>query len=255
MNKIKKSFMLIKSGKGLKSKMIISIFLIGNLFKVKNYEKLLFSRMIVSSNDGIFYVRKHIPYDLWMASNVADLKLGEELKLNNGVFIDVGANIGKYTIKIGNSLKMNGRVISFEPENDNFEMLKKNAKLNNLKNTTLINKALSDKKGKLKLYLAKGNLGHHSLVEKVGEKYEEVEVDTLDNILKELKISKVDLIKIDVEGAENLVLKGALKTLENSHPKIVFEAWDKNHLDKIKEVLEPLNYKIKQINKVDYFAI
>ena len=134
-------------------------------------------------------------------------------------------------------------------------MLKKNAKLNNLKNTTLINKALSDKKGKLKLYLAKGNLGHHSLVEKVGEKYEEVEVDTLDNILKELKISKVDLIKIDVEGAENLVLKGALKTLENSHPKIVFEAWDKNHLDKIKEVLEPLNYKIKQINKVDYFAI
>ena len=244
----------MKSGKGLKSKMIISIFLIGNFFKVKNYEKLLFSKMIVSSNDGLFYVRKHIPYDLWMASNVADLELNEELKLNNGVFIDVGANIGKYTIKIGNSLKMNGRVISFEPENDNFEMLKKNTKLNNLKNTTLINKALSDKKGKLKLYLAKGNLGHHSLVEKVGEKYEEVEVDTLDNILKELKISKVDLIKIDVEGAENLVLKGALETLKNSHPKIVFEAWDKNHLDKIKEVLEPLNYKIKQINKVDYFA-
>ena len=247
--------MLMKSGKGLKSKMIISIFLIGNFFKVKNYEKLLFSKMIISSNDGLFYVRKHIPFDLWMASNVADLELNEELKLNNGVFIDVGANIGKYTIKIGNSLKMNGRVISFEPENDNFEMLKKNTKLNNLKNTTLINKALSDKKGKLKLYLAKGNWGHLSLVEKVGEKYEEVEVDTLDNILKELKISKVDLIKIDVEGAENLVLKGALETLKKSHPKIIFEAWDKNHLDKIKKVLEPLNYKIKQIDEMNYFAI
>jgi len=70
-----------------------------------------------------------------------------------------------------------------------------------------------------------------------------------------LKIKKVDLIKIDVEGAESLVLNGALKTLKNSHPKIILEAWDKEHLDKVKEILKPFNYKIKKIDNFNnYFA-
>jgi len=172
-----------------------------------------------------------------------------------GVFIDVGANIGKYTVKISNSVKKKGEVIAFEPEKDNFNMLKRNVKLNCATNVVLIKKALSNKKGKLKLFLAKGNLGHHSLVEKVGEKYEEVDVDTLDSIIKELKIKRVDLIKIDVEGAESLVLEGARETLKKFHPKIIFEAWDENHLDKAKEVLRQFNYKIKQIDKNNYLAI
>jgi len=70
-----------------------------------------------------------------------------------------------------------------------------------------------------------------------------------------LKIKKVNLIKIDVEGAESLVLKGALKTLKNSHPKIIFEAWDKEHLDKVKKILKPFNYKIKKMDNFNnYFA-
>lgn len=72
--------------------------------------------------------------------------------------------------------------------------------------------------------------------------------------MSELKIKKVDLVKIDVEGAEADVLKGATKTLKKYHPKIIFEAWDEQYLKKVKEVLKPFNYKIKQIAPENYIA-
>ena len=62
------------------------------------------------------------------------------------------------------------------------------------------------------------------------------------------------LIKIDVEGAEAEVLKGATKTLKNSHPKIIFEAWDEQYLKKVKKILNKFNYKIKKIADENYFA-
>jgi len=75
----------------------------------------------------------------------------------------------------------------------------------------------------------------------------------LDNILEDLKIKKVQLIKIDVEGAEELVLKGALKTLKKSHPKIVFESRPQN-LKNIEDILKNFDYKIKKIDVQDYLA-
>ncbi len=171
MNRIKKTLVLLKGGKGLISKFVIFSYLFGDLLKIKDYKKFLFKDISIESSTGQFYVRKKTPYDLWMGSNVEDEELEESLNLKEGVFIDVGANIGKYTIKIGNQLKNKGRVISFEPEEENFEMLERNVKLNNLKNVSLIKKALSYEKGKLKLFLAEEDLGCHSIFEKVGEKY------------------------------------------------------------------------------------
>ena len=63
----------------------------------------------------------------------------------------------------------------------------------------------------------------------------------------------MDLIKVDVEGAEAEVLKGATKALK-SHPKIIFEAWNENYLEKVKKVLRPFNYKIKKTAKDNYLA-
>jgi hypothetical protein len=64
----------------------------------------------------------------------------------------------------------------------------------------------------------------------------------------------VDLLKIDAEGAEIDVLEGSSDILKNYHPRIVFEAFDSDNLDKIEKILCNFDYKIKQIKKKNYLA-
>ena len=169
--------------------------------------------------------------------------------------VDIGTNTGMHTIPLGKMLKNNGKVIAIEPEKNNFEILKKNIKLNNLDNVIVINKGCFSKRSTLTFYLDGVGTGGHSLVNKnVGDEEIKIEVDSLDNILKELKIKKVDLIKVDVEGAESDVLEGAVKTLKKFHPKIIFEAWDNEHLKIVEKILSKFNYKIKKIDDMNYLA-
>jgi len=148
-----------------------------------------------------------------------------------------------------------GRVISFEPEKNNIKALRTNINLNKLKNIEIVELACSDKKGHFDFYLNKENTGGHSLLAlKNSREKVIIETDTLDSILKKNNISRADLMKIDVEGAEAEVLKGATKTLKNSHPKIIFEAWDEQYLKKVKKILNKFNYKIKKIAPENYLA-
>lgn len=261
---IKEYFRLIKEGKTFQDKFVIFIYftqmplhLIFRLIKLKyEFKGTLISNVILKNKDGEYFCGNKIS-----AVQIGSISGEEELRkyfsLDKGIFIDIGANIGKYTVKIGNQLKDRGKVIAIEPQPANFKALEKNVKLNNLKNVYLKKVACSDSNGFTKFYIDYiGDYdGRHSLIKnKRSRKKIKVRIQKLDFILDELKIKEVDLIKIDVEGAESLVLKGALKTLKNSHPKIIFEAWDENYLNKIKEVLKPFNYKIKQINIINYFA-
>ena len=112
----------------------------------------------------------------------------------------------------------------------------------------------SYKNTNIKIYTAdNANLGAHSIY-KIGKKYAEVSALKLDTIVKRNKIKNIDLIKIDVDGAEADVFNGALKTLRKYRPKLIFEAWDKAHLNKAIKILKPLRYKIKKISSQDYFA-
>jgi len=259
---IKKYFNLMEEGKTFRDKFIIFIYFVQMpvrlIFKFIGYKGngRLISDVTLKNKDGIFFCGNSI-FSVWTGSVLGEEDLRKYFNLDKGVFIDIGANIGKYTIKLGNQLKKKGKVISIEPEPINFKALSKNVKLNKLENVFLENVACSDKEGFMDFYIDYvGDYGGgHSLIKnEISRKKIKVKTKKLDSILDELKIKKVDLIKIDVEGAESLVLKGGLKTLKNSHPKIIIEAWDKKHLDKVKEILKPFNYKIKQISKENYFC-
>jgi len=215
--------------------------------------RLLLQDVIIKNKYGIFFCDRNLYYALGFSS-VVEPKIKEFLIRNNseGVFVDIGANGGMHTIP--SARKMEGRVIAIEPESKNFEILKKNIRLNGLKNVIAINKGCFSRRGKLTFYLDDGIGGHSFINKDIGHKHVKINVDTLDNILKKLKIKRVDLIKIDVEGAEADVLKGAMKTLKSSHPKIVFEAWDEKYLRKIEKILKPLNYKIVKIAEENYLA-
>ena len=124
----------------------------------------------------------------------------------NDIVVDVGANIGYYTLLMA---KNHASVFSYEPEPQNFDLLKKNVILNNFSsNVKLYNKAVSNFNGYSKLVLSDHSTGQHKLEKnRFGTKSIDVEVT-------KLELDKIDFAKIDVEGAELLVLQG-MKTLPN----------------------------------------
>src|SRR5215211_1780142 len=138
------------------------------------------------------------------------------------IVIDIGAHMGRYTIISSKRVGTEGKVVAIEADPDNFEMLNRNIKLNQLTNIIPVNYAVYSKETKIKLYLPEEELGHTiyntTMVldrAKANEKFIEVNANTLDNLLQEngIEQQQVNWIKIDVEGAEFEVLKGATTIL------------------------------------------
>lgn len=136
---------------------------------------------------------------------------------------DVGANLGEYSECIINILGKKVSLFSFEPLKEAHSILK--SKFKNHENVFLSNVALSDKRGKATIYFdeessplaslyKRQNLGMTLPVKLI--KSEKIKLSTIDSFCARKKISKIDLLKIDAEGHEIHVLKGAKKMIENS---------------------------------------
>ena len=152
------------------------------------------------------------------------------------VFFDVGANFGQYTVLAAERVGATGRVHSFEPSARMYGELCFNVTLNDLQERCLLNNlALSDKEGSARLsrYEAGaevyGSLGtQHRATSRI-EGYEEVVTTTLDAYVAQHQIDHVDLIKMDIEGAELLALRGGERLLCRADaPAIVLEMADVN---------------------------
>lgn len=133
------------------------------------------------------------------------------------VVIDVGAHVGIFTLKMAKKVR-NGLVIAVEPYRPNYDLLVRNTKRNCFNNVLPINIALSNSCGEAKLYIDSSSIGH-SIVKRGGQCVD-VKVVTLDALAEELKLSKVDFIKINAEEAELNILKGAQETLEKNDLKL-----------------------------------
>jgi FkbM family methyltransferase len=150
------------------------------------------------------------------------------------VFIDVGANIGGYSIRAAKHCK----VYAFEPLPRNFNLLKLNEEINNVK-INAFNVAASNKKGKIKLYYINGGWGTPS-IKRIQRESIEVEMRPIDDIVNE---KEIDLIKIDVEGAEDIVLEGAKNCLKRTHVVIIEKS--ESFINAYK-ILKSLGFKYKQ---------
>jgi FkbM family methyltransferase len=144
----------------------------------------------------------------------------KEVKENN-IVIDLGANIGYYTLLLSKIVGENGKVFAFEPEDKNFEILKRNVELNRLKNVVLIKKAVIDKVGEDNLYLDPKYIGSHVMYnEFIGKKPVKVETTTLDEFFKDFK-GKINFIKMDIDGSEIRALKGMTSLIKNNKIKMI----------------------------------
>ncbi len=141
------------------------------------------------------------------------------------VVLDIGANIGYYSLLFAKLVGKKGKVYAFEPEPSNFALLIKNINANGYNNIVPINKAVSDKDGKVKLYLEKENFGAHKIYNDSNEKKNSIEVDSvrLDSFFQN-KNKKIDFIKMDIEGAEIKAIKGMQNIImANKNLKIILE--------------------------------
>lgn len=142
------------------------------------------------------------------------------------VVLDIGANIGYYTLIFAKLVGEEGKVFAFEPDPDNFALLKKNIEINGYRNVILIPKAVSNETGKTKLFLCEDNKGDHRIYDPHdGRKSIEVEVIRLDDYYKSYN-GKIDFIKMDIQGAEGGAIQGmSLLLQKNKGLKIMTEFW------------------------------
>lgn len=142
------------------------------------------------------------------------------------VFVDVGANIGFFTLLASGLVGPEGRVIAIEPLPQNNQLLAKSIELNKCENVELHSVAAGPQSGIMKMcHAARYNSGsfHFENPEKPKHMTWDMEVRPLDDILA---ARKPDLVKIDVEGGEALVLAGMLETLTKHRPLVLMEYSD-----------------------------
>jgi FkbM family methyltransferase len=170
------------------------------------------------------------------------------------VVVDIGAHMGRYTIISSKRVGENGKVIAIEAHPDNFEMLNRNIKLNKLTNVIPLKYAIHSELMNIKLYTYReesSSTGHNSIMfnhlsTKYKEKFVEVDANTLDHVLQLNGIIEVNWIKIDAEGAEFEVLKGATDILSKSKDiALLIEVHFQEFYKPIVEFLNLYNFKIE----------
>ncbi|MEM2613511.1 MAG: FkbM family methyltransferase [Nitrososphaerota archaeon] len=178
---------------------------------------------------NMFLKQRYIPILNLLAEGEKEILYGTALFPGSNFYVaDVGAYRGYYTILSSKIVGPQGHVYSFEPEPNNFQILSKSVILNRLRNVTLFKLALSDKDVFENLYLSEYP-SMHSTVIKRGIKVISVPCMRLDTLIKQRKIARLDLIKVDVEGAELKVLRGCEDLIKEFKP--IFSI-DVNHYER-----------------------
>jgi FkbM family methyltransferase len=190
-----------------------------------------------------------------------------KIDLNGKTAFDIGAHIGFHTLHFAQKVGPNGAVYAFEPNPVNIDRLKmiidRNKDLS--PRITLVNKAVSDKKGTITFRCADviddgascggfvdGSDTFHeksSYEEKRGFRPITVETISLDEAVESGMIKKPDLIKIDIEGAEHLAVRGAMSILKKYAPILLIEIHSKFNNDSVTETLKTLDYNIVLLKK------
>lgn len=152
-------------------------------------------------------------------THISDFIANQVLFEPGDIALDIGANIGWYSILFNKLMPAGSKIIAFEPDPLNYELLTQNIALNHAENVQACQFALSNKKETKKLYLySNKNLGRHSLLDINDDShFVEVETRVLDDELQNMGINFEDIkiAKIDIEGYEYFALQGAGKVLQN----------------------------------------
>jgi len=194
-----------------------------------------------------FYLPKGYDFNIYLNPYFHEYEVAQfvfrSLSLGD-IFFDVGAHGGLFTIIAGKKVGKTGKVLSFEPNPLNLNFLRLNIRLNGLNNVTVIPKAADHKSGKMKLFYSKRETALTS-VERMGQSMIETEATTIDEVAKKLDFIKI--IKIDTEGNDWKVLKGALETLRKTCCVIV-----EQNTSEVRELLLIVGFQLSVLKPSGY---
>jgi len=176
----------------------------------------------------------------------AEISGAIELATPGTTAFDIGANVGIYSVAMGRAVGRDGMVVAVEPDTTNVSRLRDNLALNGLTNAEIVEAVAGEHDGIVDLQVA-DDPAYHSVVEierghaAVGTMA--VRSVPLDRVWEALGRPTVSFVKIDVEGAEPSVLRGAREMLRFEHPALLIEAKDEARLALLRSELEPLGYR------------
>jgi FkbM family methyltransferase len=137
------------------------------------------------------------------------------------VFLDIGAYVGWYVIQAARAVGLSGQVVAIEPDHRNRSQLENNINLNVITNATIVPLAAWSHAGKVRWQRDSAEPVWHKIDESSGSGL--VDAVTVDDLVRRFALTRVDWIKLDVEGAEVEVLKGAEQSIRRFHPALFIE--------------------------------
>lgn len=161
--------------------------------------------------------------------------------------IDIGAYVGTFTLKALLAVSEGGKVVAVEPSPANMKYCKRNCR--HFPNVVFVQKVITDKVGRAKLYLSSGGACHSLIYPHKHSR--EVEATTVDSLVKDLGLAKVNLIKLDIEGANLMALAGAEETLKRSEVRLAVAAYHKQpngkpELPYVRAFLEERGFRVHE---------
>jgi len=200
--------------------------------------------------DGVNYRTRKNTIDFWVVWKRYENDITEflrDLPDNKGVFIDVGAHIGRFSALMG---VKNWDVYSFEPMSTTYNQLITNMGFNNISaNFHGFNYGLGNAPSSQTIYFSGYKTGEASFTHSEGTSSEEtVKIDTFENLVKDSFVGRDVVLKIDVEGFEHQVIEGMKNTIQEVKPLMILELWKENS-ENITQFLYSLGY----VNHVLYW--
>jgi FkbM family methyltransferase len=172
-----------------------------------------------------FFVRLNDPlhYSILLGLHESEVLecLRRQLRIGMIVF-DIGANVGYFSMIAGQLVGKSGRIIAVEPDPRVVEVLRKNMEANGFHNATVVEAAAYNSSGKVSLGCAPATSWSGIYYERPTKRIA-VRALTLDSLLSQLGLDRVDFVKIDVEGAESVVLEGMSDILVHYRPRVLLE--------------------------------
>lgn len=208
-------------------------------------------KMYIDKHDTVIS-RALIRHKIW---EPMETKIFYEYIKPGHTVVDIGAQIGYYTLIASKLVGPTGKVFAFEPDPRVFKILKKNLQVNHITNVTAIQKAVSNRNASSSLYINHSKPSDNQIFPHPNEIREKITVKTI-SLDSYIKNERINFIKIDIQGAEYLALNGMKNIIKRNQTTLVTEFWPRGieqcgtKYNDLLDFLSSMRFEIYQIDEV-----